>query len=269
MRPESHSGQSSPITCVCYYILEQDYEYLIALVMTYLLHSILYPSKLSSLVITKIYKTRIYPTTKNSQQTNNTGTSVLLTTFLQQKLHRHSVPPNQQNYHKHGSCNSGRCHHKLPPSYSSYSTGGEDYHTIDSVRKLLSANARSIESHVGGGALGHLGIIVSSATYATVATAHPWENPEPPGGSPNKIFGGTAVALLAERHRWEEAVVIFRTWTTVDQSLKEQIMTAFEPMYLEILNNDMVGFANTNARDMLDHLFLSYGSITDVDLEHN
>jgi DNA-binding transcriptional regulator WhiA len=58
-------------------------------------------------------------------------------------------------------------------------------------------------------------------------------------------------------------VVIFRTWTTVEQALKKQIMMAFEPMYLEILNNDMVGFTNTTARDMLDHLFLSYGSITD------
>jgi hypothetical protein len=41
-RLESHSGQSSPITCVCYYIPEQDYKYLINLVMTYLLHSIFY-----------------------------------------------------------------------------------------------------------------------------------------------------------------------------------------------------------------------------------
>jgi hypothetical protein len=40
-------------------------------------------------------------------------------------------------------------------------------------------------------------------------------------------------------------------------------------MYLEILNNDMVGFANTTARDMIDHLFRSYGSITAVDPEHN
>jgi hypothetical protein len=40
-------------------------------------------------------------------------------------------------------------------------------------------------------------------------------------------------------------------------------------MYLGILNNDMVGFANTTARDMLVHLFLSYGSITTVNLEHN
>jgi hypothetical protein len=31
----------------------------------------------------------------------------------------------------------------------------------------------------------------------------------------------------------------------------------------------MVGFANTTARDMLEFLFISYDSITAVDLEHN
>jgi hypothetical protein len=72
-----------------------------------------------------------------------------------------------------------------------------------------------------------------------------------------------------ECNRWEEAVVIFRTWTTVEQALETQIITAFEPMYLEILKNDMVGFTNKTARDMLDHLFISYGRIADVDLEHN
>jgi hypothetical protein len=155
-------------------------------------------------------------------------------------------------------------HHILPTVQ-----GEPDYHTIHSIRKLLGANDQSIESHLGGGALGHLGIIVSIATYATVAPAHPWVNPESPGGAPNEIVGGTAAALLAECHRWEEAVSIVRTWTTVEQALKKQIITSFEPMYLEIINNDMVGFANTTARDMLDHLFLSYGSIAAVDLEHN
>jgi hypothetical protein len=62
-------------------------------------------------------------------------------------------------------------------------------------------------------------------------------------------------------------VVIFRTWTTVEQELKKRIITAFEPMYLEFFNNDMVGFANTTARDVLDHIFLSYDSITAVELE--
>jgi hypothetical protein len=40
-------------------------------------------------------------------------------------------------------------------------------------------------------------------------------------------------------------------------------------MYIEILNDDLVRFANTTSQDMLDHIFLSYGSITDVDIEQN
>jgi hypothetical protein len=72
-----------------------------------------------------------------------------------------------------------------------------------------------------------------------------------------------------ERNHWEVAVVIFRTWNTVEQALKKQIIMVYVPMYLEILNNNMVGFANTTTRVMLEHLFLSYGSITAVDLEHN
>jgi hypothetical protein len=147
--------------------------------------------------------------------------------------------------------------------------GEPDYHTIHDIRKLLQANSRSIDSHLGGGALGHLGLIVSAETYAIVAPTHPWINPEAPGRAPTEIDGVTAAQLSAERHRWEEAVTTFRTRSTVEQALKKQIIMVFEPMNLEILNNDMVGFANTSAREMLEHLFLSYGSITSVDLERN
>jgi hypothetical protein len=38
-------------------------------------------------------------------------------------------------------------------------------------------------------------------------------------------------------------------------------------MYLEILNDNMVGFANITSQEMLDRLFLTYGNITAVDLE--
>jgi hypothetical protein len=51
--------------------------------------------------------------------------------------------------------------------------------------------------------------------------------------------------------------------------LKKQIIIVFDPMYLDILNDNMVGYANTTARDMLDHLFETYGNITAVDLEIN
>jgi hypothetical protein len=75
--------------------------------------------------------------------------------------------------------------------------GELDYHTIRYIRKLLHANARSIKTHLGGGALRHLGIIVSIAAYAVVTTAHPWVNPTAPGRGPIKIGGGTAAQLAA------------------------------------------------------------------------
>jgi hypothetical protein len=40
-------------------------------------------------------------------------------------------------------------------------------------------------------------------------------------------------------------------------------------MYLDILNDNMVGYANISARGMLDHLFETYANITAVDLEIN
>jgi hypothetical protein len=51
--------------------------------------------------------------------------------------------------------------------------------------------------------------------------------------------------------------------------LKKQIISVFEPMYLEILNDNMLGYANISSRGMLDHLFETYGNITAVDLEIN
>jgi hypothetical protein len=51
--------------------------------------------------------------------------------------------------------------------------------------------------------------------------------------------------------------------------LKKQIISVFEPIYLDVLNDNMVGFANISARYMLDHLFGTYGNVTAVDIEIN
>jgi hypothetical protein len=51
--------------------------------------------------------------------------------------------------------------------------------------------------------------------------------------------------------------------------IKGHYAVALEWMQFKVLNNDMVGFTNTTTRDMLDHIFLSYDSITAVDLDHN
>jgi hypothetical protein len=53
----------------------------------------------------------------------------------------------------------------------------------------------------------------------------------------------------------------------VQQALKKKVISVFEPMYLDILNYNMVGYANISARDILDPLFETYGNITAVDME--
>jgi hypothetical protein len=47
--------------------------------------------------------------------------------------------------------------------------GEPDYQTIHATRKFLQANSRAINTHSGGGTLGHLGIIVSDAAYSNIA----------------------------------------------------------------------------------------------------
>jgi hypothetical protein len=95
-----------------------------------------------------------------------------------------------------------------------------------------------------------------------------WVTPNAPGRAP-AATDGTAAQITAARHQWEEDVQTYRTCTSVQQALKKQIISVFEPMYLDILNDNMVGYANISSRGMLDHLFETYGNITAVNLEIN
>jgi hypothetical protein len=144
--------------------------------------------------------------------------------------------------------------------------GEPDYQTIHATRKFLQANLQAIDTHLGGGTLGHLGLIISDASYAMISPttdAGPiiWISPQAPGRAPDNT-DGTAAHISAAFHVWAEGVQTYRTYTSVQQALKKQIISVFEPMYLDVLNDNMVGFANISARDMLDHLFSTYGNIT-------
>jgi hypothetical protein len=150
----------------------------------------------------------------------------------------------------------------FPHSILSMVQGEQDYQTIHAIWKLLQAKAWEIYTHLGGG-LRNLGLVVLDAAYAMVAPATEagpilWVNPTSPGRAPENVDEGTVAQLSAARHVWEEAVLTFRTFNTVQQALKKQIITVFEPMYLDILNYDMVGFANISACEMLDRLFMTY-----------
>jgi hypothetical protein len=151
--------------------------------------------------------------------------------------------------------------------------GKQDHQTIHATRKFLQANSRAIDTHLGGGTLGHLGLIISDVSYAMITPPTAQEPtlrvlPNAPRRAP-ATTDGTAAQVSAARHLCEEDVQTYRTNTSLQQALKKQMIRVFEPMYVDILNDNMVGYANISARDMLDHLFDTYGNITAVDLEIN
>jgi hypothetical protein len=86
--------------------------------------------------------------------------------------------------------------------------GEQDYQTIHAIRKSLQSNSRAIDTHLGLGTLGHLGLIVLDASYAMITPATDagqtlWISPTAPGRAPANT-DGTAAQISAARHIWEE-----------------------------------------------------------------
>jgi hypothetical protein len=107
-----------------------------------------------------------------------------------------------------------------------------DYQTIHAIQKLLQANARAIDTHLGGGSLGHMGLIVSDASYSMIAPATEagptlWVSPTAPRRAPGNT-DDTAEQISAARHTWDEESQTYHTYTSVQQALKKQIITVFE-----------------------------------------
>jgi hypothetical protein len=112
--------------------------------------------------------------------------------------------------------------------------GEMDHQTINATRKFLQANSRAINTQLGGGTLGHLGLVISDAAYSNIAPPTVdaptfWETPNSPWRAPATTHR-TAAQISAARHVWEEDVQTYRTYTSVQQALKKQIIGVFEPM---------------------------------------
>jgi hypothetical protein len=78
---------------------------------------------------------------------------------------RHSGPPNIKMKYSTVEDVLASFPHPIPPIVE----GEPDYQTIHATRKFLQANSRAIDTHLGGGTLGHLGLIISYAAYSNIA----------------------------------------------------------------------------------------------------
>jgi hypothetical protein len=146
--------------------------------------------------------------------------------------------------------------------------GRPTYDTITALATEIHRNTASIQSELGGGANGHLGTSLNPPIYATVS-AVPWMDPPNPGPLPIIPAAATQIAIRALERQHEESLRMWRTYTTVQDAIKAQIVQAINPIWIETLNNRYTGYAGVTMRDLLNHLYDRYGAITAHDLEEN
>jgi hypothetical protein len=137
--------------------------------------------------------------------------------------------------------------------------GEPSFETLETIQKELRANAKAIHSTLGGGAQGHLGLVMTPAAYAHVSPtafvmpAHP--------GHITIAVGTSAHVAAAMRDTHSAELGRFNTAQAVLSVLKAQIKAAFDLDFLdEELDEDTDDFIH-DVPTTIQNLFTEYGKV--------
>ena len=137
--------------------------------------------------------------------------------------------------------------------------GEPTYENLHALKNQLKSNAQSLVSNLGGGAHGHLGLVLTSTEYALVSDVE-YEPPVHPGSLHIPAFTAQHESIqLREDHR--EQIRIFRETIDVEKTLIKQIVQALDPEYLQELRDDATNSIALSLPAILKHLFDCFGEI--------
>jgi hypothetical protein len=146
--------------------------------------------------------------------------------------------------------------------------GRPNYENVNTIRCQIYANTASVDS-LRGGPHGHLGQIMTPATYLTV-TATPYNNPRNPGPLPPRPAAVPPQQWEDTKAAHKRALDEYNTSNNFDKAMKQQIVRAIkDPIFLKPIENHITGFLRVTARTMLQYLFNAYGNITPQQLDVN
>jgi hypothetical protein len=140
--------------------------------------------------------------------------------------------------------------------------------SLKPLKKQLNANAMSIPSVQGGGSHGHLALTIPAARYLTIVGIA-FTAPLHPGPAPIHIAGATGHQITETNRQYAAELKEFRVFTSVEANLKKEIIQAVPDTYINELNDDILGYANTTTLSLLAHLDTTYGTVTADNLNTN
>ena len=138
--------------------------------------------------------------------------------------------------------------------------------TLITLQAEVRDNAQSVQSDLGGGANGHLGLVCTPEAYSSlVPNATPYLRPTNPGRL--QIANDLTQYQIAQaRDQHNEATRVFREIVSVERALIQQIVLAIEPKFLRALRTSGTNKLNRTIPQVLTHLFETYGDVTPHDL---
>jgi hypothetical protein len=142
------------------------------------------------------------------------------------------------------------------------------YLTLRTAQLQLNMNAKSVHTHRGGGAFGHLVLTMTPAKYLTI-TALPFVIPVPPTLNPVHAAGATGPAITETNRQHAAAQKEYATFIAVENALRSQLIAAVPYKYIQVLSDPDVSFGNTPVLAIITHLMATYGKITHADLTDN
>ena len=140
--------------------------------------------------------------------------------------------------------------------------GKPTYSTLQTLHTELKANAGSVPSTLGGGLHGHLGLLLSDVSYATLQPTTPWSTPPNPGPFVPPAAPATGPQIDAARSVWTELHQQFEICQATEKALIAQVVDAVDTIYLRALLNRATGQYSTSIRNIMHHLFVTYGQLT-------
>ena len=137
--------------------------------------------------------------------------------------------------------------------------GKPNFDSIKKVHNQIKANSQNVQSNLGGGAFGHLGLVLNAQQYALLSNApfvrpaHPGVLAIPPGTTQHRS------ALMRDQHT--ESLRVFNEVNNVEKALRQQIVTTVEPTYLAALRNRQTNSINLSIDAIFQHLYDAYGNL--------
>jgi hypothetical protein len=141
---------------------------------------------------------------------------------------------------------------------------GQPTHTdITKLEEELVQIAIVIPTSLGGGELGHAGLIIEPTEYEKHSNGVPFTRPSQPPTLP-------PTAQADDKRNVErihnEKIRIFNLYLGVEQGLRDKIIEAIDEEFLLELRQGVLGYQKVTARQMINHLRKRGGGLDHVDV---